>query len=385
MATKTREELIKEAREFQRGAKAASNGVTTASEAVPEKDPAEKGQTGIPNHPDGDNAKKTAIPEGGRPTNDTEVKDGVTEEGKTNPGPSGTDRKPTIDGDARDANFTTPTTPLDKIAGDIQGTIANILRFSQANGGAVAKSAAVELAEPAASQGEVLDQNPELGASMIKLAAALLSTERGMQVAEEYLAEYEGAQQARDLIEKAASDQAAYVQAVQDYQTSPEYAEQVFASEVGEIASIIKGASEGDLQRWTDSVDAHLANLADLHPDLHPFYKAGMHDAAMVVQAMMMGEEPSLPGGEGDLAPEQLAQLIAAAVEAGQIDPAVAEQLLAALVGGEGGELDEAGLEGDPAAVGEMSPEEAAMMEEAMAGMPAKAASARSLIASLHS
>jgi hypothetical protein len=326
MATRTKEELIKEARAFSR--KAASGGVTTADQAVPEKDPAEKGQVSAPNHPDGDSPEKTEVPKDPRPTNDTEQPDGVTEGSKTNPGPSGTDRKPTLDGDARDAAFTSPTTPLDKIASQVRAPLANILRYSQANGGDAVKNASVTLA-PAQTE-----EAPGVGAFMLKLAQALLSTERGMQVAEDYLAEYEGAEQARALIQKAASDQAAFHKVAGDLNELLVAANHQFNSQLDELGAVIKSASADEVTRWQKLANAHVAQLGNLDPEFHAYYKAGSADAAMVVEAMMMGEEPGIPGGEGDLAPEQLEGLIAQLVQAGQLDPETAEQLLQALMGG---------------------------------------------------
>lgn len=328
MATRTKEELIKEARAFSR--KAASGGVTSADSAVPEKDPAEKGQVSAPSHPDGDSPEKLEIPKDPRPTNDTEQPDGVTEGSKTNPGPSGTDRKPTLDGDARDAAFTSPTTPLDKIASQVRGPLTNILRYSQANGGEAVKNANVTLTQP------TIEEAPGVGAFMLKLAHALLSTERGMQVAEDYLAEYEGAEQARALIQKAANDQAAFHKVAGDLNELLTAANQQFNSQLDELGEVIKSASAEEVTRWQKLANAHVSQLGKLDPEFHAYYKAGSADAAMVVEAMMMGEEPGIPGGEGDLAPEQLEGLIAQLVQAGQLDPETAEALLQALMGGEG-------------------------------------------------
>lgn len=333
MATKTRDALIKEARLFQAN-KQASSSVTTSDQAVPEDDPNEKGKVTVPAHPDGDSKEKTEMPNAAdsRPHNDTEVPDGVTESSKTNPGPTGTDRKPTLDGDARDAAFTSPTTPLDKIASDTKAILGRLQAFSSAQ-----KSASTQ--KPAETQAPAA-QAPIDGAEAafrMKLANAILSTERGVQIVEDYLAEYEGAKQAAELVQKAASERNQFLQESAAMGSLLAAAEQQFIGEIDNLGEVIKSASQPEIDRWVKLANEHLKNLGQLDPAFHQYYKAAAADAAMVVEAMMMGEEPGIPGGEGDLAPEQLEGLIAQLVEAGQLDPAMAEQLLAALVGGEGG------------------------------------------------
>lgn len=360
--TRSRSELIKSAQDYQSRLKAAdaSDSILPSSSAVPEKDPTEKGQVGAKDHPEGDDAKKLLVPDGSRPTSQ-ETDTGFT---SFNPGPSGTDPVSAKDGDAEDAQFTSTTTPLSKCSSEdlqkIASKTAPILQrmaalsstLSGGEGAAVSKEAADKVAGKAApEQKKEAGAQPEagkIGDTHIKIASALLSTERGIQLVEGYLAEMEGVRDARNMIEKAANDQAEFQKLAAHVQNMINAQEAAFGQQVKEVGDLFKSASEEDQRRLVKLANEHAKNLAELPPELHGFYKAGAADAAMVVQAMMAGEEPGIPGGAGDLDPAQILGLVEQMVQAGDLDPQTAELIFASLTSGEGAPPAEGGEGGAP-------------------------------------
>jgi len=360
----TRDELLKEAKAYQLR-------VTKAAGTVPEKDPTETGTVSAPSHPDGDNAKKLQVPENSRPTNTKEQDDGASTQ---NPGPSGTDPVSTVSGDAIDARFTSPTSPIEKgaspkvraIAEEAQQILHKLANYSsQLNGNPPVASAPASshVADPAA-----------VGDMHMKVAAALFSTDRGVALVEDYLSELRGVQDAQAMIQKAASDQATFQKLAAEVGQMVAAQEQQFHAQVGELNELYKSANADERSRIENLSMIYAADLATLHPSLHDFYKAGAADAASGLAGMAEGGEFAVPGGEGDLDPAQLEMLITQLVEAGQIDPAMAEQLLAQLAGASGG----APMEGGAPAEG------GAPTEEALPEEVAKAASfANSLLASV--
>lgn len=354
----TRDELLKEAKAYQQR-------MNKAAGTVPEKDPTEAGTVSAPSHPDGDSAKKLQVPENSRPTNTKEQDDGASTQ---NPGPSGTDPVSTANGDAIDARFTSPTSPIEKgaspkvraIAEEAQQILHKLANYSsQVNGNPPAVVApSATSADPAA-----------VGDMHLKVAAALFSTDRGVALVEDYLSELRGVQDAQAMIQKAASDQATFQKLAAEVGQMVAAQEQNFHAQVGELNALYKTANAEERGRVENLSLIYAADLATLHPSLHDFYKAGAADAASGLAGMAEGGDFAVPGGEGDLDPAQLEMLIQQLVQAGQIDPAMAEQLMAQLAGAGGG--GEAPMEGAPP-------------EEAMPEEVAKAASfANALIASV--
>lgn len=367
---RSRDELLKEARSFQDRMKAAGT--------VPEKDPAEAGTVSAPSHPDGDDPKKLQVPTNSRPTNDKEQDDGASTQ---NPGPSGTDPVSTANGDAVDARFTSPTSPIEKGASPKVRAIAEeaqqILHKLASYSATVAGDAPATIVAPvAASAG-----SDAIGDMHMKVSAALFSTERGVALVEEYLSELRGSQDAQAMIQKAASDQAVFQKVASDVAQVIQQRDEQFHGQIAELNEIYKVANTEQRARLETLSQIYAHDLANLDPRLHDFYKAGAADAANGMAAMAEGGEFAVPGGEGDLDPAQLEMIIQQLVEAGQLDPAMAQELMAQLTGGGG-----APVEG-----GAMPDEAAMMMEGALAeggeALPeevAKAASfANSLLASL--
>lgn len=350
---RSKEELFKEARAFQERIQK-SAGITPATSAVPEKDPTEHGQVSAPSHPDGDNPKKLLVPANSRPINDKEAPDGVSTQ---NPGPSGTDPVFATSGDAIDANCTSPTSPIEKGASPVKAIKEEAGQILQKLAG-YAKTLAPNSpnAKAAAAAANTTTADAAIGDMHMKIAAALLSTDRGVALVEDYLAELRGVQDAQAILVKAASDQATYQQLAAEVAQASAAHEAAFYEGLQELDAQLKSASPTTRARIEKMARIHASNLSQLHPDLHAYYKAGAADAMAGLDAMGQGGEFEVPGGEGDLSPDQLLMLIDQLVQAGQLDPAVAEQLLAQLAGGvstpeghaEGGPATAGGEEGMP-------------------------------------
>ncbi len=368
--------LIKEAQAVSHRLRkgAAADGITTSAEAVPETDPNDKGTVSVPAHPDGDNAKKKMIPDG-QPTTGTATDPGFATQ---NPAPSGTDVPSTRDGDALDAKFTEPTADLAKCSAALAAIATSsapvLEKFAKLQAGLRGGSAvATPAATPAAAPKQAAAQTPAsgiLGDNMIKLATLILSTERGVAMAEDYLREYAGVQEARALITKAASERAQFTELSHAVKQAAAQEAAAFDAHVQHIADIYNSADPSDRAAMLKTAQLHTEVLSKLHPDLHQYYAAGAADAAMTVKKSMAGEAPGIPGGTGDLDPAQLIELLQMWVESGQLDPALAEQVVMSLAGG-------AGAAGGAPPEGAMPPEAAAAppAEEEIPEEAAKAAS----------
>ena len=103
-------------------------------------------------------------------------------------------------------------------------------------------------------------------------------------------------------------------------------------------------------------------------------YQQGAADAASMMDSVgqapdggMGAGEPQLPGAEdGPASLDQIAQILIAAVQSGEIDEQTAEQVMAALAQGEGGGAPGAPGGGDPNA-GAVPPEAAEEVKAASA------------------
>lgn len=111
---------------------------------------------------------------------------------------------------------------------------------------------------------------------------------------------------------------------------------------------------------------------ADAHPALKLAYAQGAEDAQMMMDSEAGGGEPTLPGAEGGdpaaggtpASPEEIAQALMMLVQSGEIDEATAQQVLASLGAGGGGDP----MAGAGGGGGEMPvPEEAAGADMAKA------------------
>jgi hypothetical protein len=169
----------------------------------------------------------------------------------------------------------------------------------------------------------------------------LADKELGKQAAEQLISEAEelGRQEHAQL--EAHNKQAAYVQ---------------------QLAST---ASEADVKAMQKMASIHGSAINKFEHDFEKqAYDAGAEQAAMAADE----EDGMIPGNEGeDISIEEIAEIVMAMVESGELDPQMAEAILAELAGGapEGG--DPAAMGGEEAMMDPAMAEEAAMMDPAMA------------------
>jgi hypothetical protein len=324
------------------------------SSQVTEKDPNEQGTVTVPKGEGEDPAPQNL------PANRKEITTGgnlgVMGGTDTPPGagPTGTAVPSTVDGQPKDDAATSPTTALSKIATDaasIGARIASLRKSASAPATAVAATPA-----PAAEKGIA----PELGTDMMfKLAAAMLETEEGRVAAEAALLKSAGAEAARTLLASAGSQYDALVQnqiAWDEYQKSAAFAEN---QELLAAEELLKSASAEEREEILKIARVHPAVLATIPDEMEKMaYQQGAMDAAQMEASAAPGpdgeptQEPALEGGQEGGVPslEQIAQMLMAAVEAGEIPEEVAMQVMQELAqagGGEGG-----APAGDPAAGG---------------------------------
>lgn len=367
-------ELQKTARELHARQKAAeTQGITPSSTAVPEKDPNEQGVVSIPNHPDGDDKKKLQVPEG-EPTTATAQPDGVTTETKPSGAGSG-DVPATRDGNALDARFTEPNTDLSKIAGQAQAILGKLSQLSaklptksasanqQPTGIAPkpeAKGAPAKTEAPAQPEKKATGDDLEgMEDYCAKVAGYLKQTEGGIERFESFLKEECGVKVASEIIAGAQQERDAFLAAQYAQAEAQQKIAYVVQAEAASLEQELAKMTPAQLDHAVKTAQTHIANLEKLAakaPELAEAYRAAMEDAEHVVQAAVMGAEaPAIPGGDGEIAPDQIMALIQELVASGQLDPALAEQLLAQIAGG--------GAEA-PAEGGEVAPEAAPEAEE---------------------
>lgn len=369
------EDLRNEARRLVKIA----SGTLPVTSTVPEKDPNEQGVVTIPNHPDGDDKRKLQIPEG-EPTTAAAIPDGVS---TTNPaGASQGDIPSTRDGNAVDARFTEPNTPLSKIAQTAKQKLQQIQALAAKTAtaapstptGVTDKPAnmpakAPKTETPAVSADTKCASTPPApenvdGDYCQKLAYFLLTSENGIERVEEMIKEEEGAKVAATLLDGAKQmrdERLAWEQALNEEALYKQAAIEMAAQELDAFLRTQPEDVQDQIVKASRQQMEAMEKLDAEHPDLVEAYRAGREESGKIVMAMAMGEEePTIEGSGEELTPEQIAEVIQNEVAAGKMDPALAEQLLALLLSGDGGEAQLA-PEGDvpPEALEEAAPEEA--------------------------
>lgn len=211
------------------------------------KDPNSVGNVSIPGFGDGSNRSALGIPESrsnmGEPNRDRNIIN-VTN-------PDGTGQGEYIspqDGDARDARATSPTTPLDKMAGISQALSdsANAMRNAFTAQQPVEKQAA-PAQNPAFGNTDLPESldNPDIMSKLAAMSLVMLGTEDGARVMEEALEKEAGVREARAIINQVHSEIAAY------NDTMSKQANEVFAAgalPLGAMAAAgaLGGAAIGD-------------------------------------------------------------------------------------------------------------------------------------------
>lgn len=196
-----------------------------------------------------------------------------------------------------------------------------------------------------------------------KLAASLLETEEGRATAEACLLKSAGAEAARTLMANATAQ---YEQAVAEQLAYAEWQKSAAAHEDAELLAaeeLLKSASAPEREEILKIARVHANLLAGIPDEMEKLAaQQGAMDAAQMDASMAPAaeggapQEPSLEGA-GDEPPslEQIAQMLMAAVQAGEIDQATAEKVMQELAQGEAGgapagiEPGPEGAPGDPA------------------------------------
>lgn len=313
------------------------------NEALNMKDPAEKGTVTPPDHPDGDSDKKKQIPPSATNVDGQEGK-ALTDK-DTNPSSTGKNVPgPVTDGKPKEDAATSPTTPLSKIAGDVNAIMDRIgqLREKQAS----AQTAASTTPAPAPKQAEAAPSNDEVANGIqltpefhMKLASLILEDEEGLQLAEKILRKAAGHEAAQELINAALTQQDAFVRAANDYDAQVKYAAEVEAYQAAQLNEFLKSASDEDRKSIEKFAQVHGAFLSTLGTDWEKAaYMQGAQDAAAMGDAEAEGAPPEIEGGgEGPMGPEEIIALLQEMVQAGEIDEATAAQIAESLAMGAGG------------------------------------------------
>lgn len=373
-----------------------------AAESSSVTDPTEQGTVGIPRDPEATHAKQN-IPEN---MDNTVSNEGAKLEDKQlHPVSTGKNVPSASSGNAKE-NVSSPTESLSKIATRVAAVTAKIKAAGatkvpeEDKAKVTTKKPKTDEVEGAPESEENTDKGnktkPPFGdknmpaadksaaneslasdisaEALMKLASTIMATEGGLEAVEPVLMKAAGVEAARQIIAQAAESyngfltaQAGYEEyvkaaAMQEYQES-EYIKAAAAQEADALEEFMKSASEEDKEHIVKYASTHAEALSNIEDDmLKQAYMQGASDAAAMEDAG--GEE--LPGAEGGASIEQIAELLQAMVESGEIDEETAmgvlQELAAAEQGEEGGEAGAEGA-GDPAAA-----DEAAAMAMAQEG-----------------
>jgi DNA-directed RNA polymerase subunit F len=361
-------------------------------------DPADKGTVGIPRDPEATHAKQN-IPE--NKDNTVSNEGAKLEDEQLHPVSTGKNVPSAANGNAKE-NVSSPTESLSKIANRVSAITAKLKAASSCTTdqvpemdkdlvatkkpktdtvGGVPDAAANKdegktkppfgtkamngsSEKEAANDSLAADISPE---ALMKLAATILTTEGGLEAVEPVLMKAAGLEAARQIMADATASYTEYVKSANEQATHMEYVKQAAQQEAAELSEFLKSASESDKEQIVKIASIHQEALANIEQTfLKQAYMQGAADAAAMEDSG--GEE--LPGAEGGASLEQIAQLLQAMVESGEIDEETAMAVLQELAGGAQGEMPP-GAEGGMPAVEGGSPEE----EAAMAAMAEKGAS----------
>jgi len=352
----TYQDILARVNDFNLQVKEAQAKETCATK-IPEEDPRYKGEKGIPNLEETDDTNKTK--------NDKSTEDAKLEDESTHPVSTGKNVPSTQDGNAKEDAFTSPTTPLSKIAEVNERVAAISQRISQFAGGKSA-SEVVGKTEKAEKQEGSKEANTELAGDfsdefLRKMAYAIVETEGGLEAVEPILLKHAGQEEARELLTKAASEYDNLVALSEQIQNEEMYKMAAEYEAVMQAEELLKSASEDEREMILKTAAVHDENCSQYDDYLLKVaYMAGAGDAAAMMDeeaAMPEGEEAGLPGAaQGEPSVEEIVQLLDAMVASGEIDEETAAQVVEQLAGG--------GMEDG------MGGEEEAMMAAEGGGMP---------------
>lgn len=328
-------------------------------------DPADKGGVGVPK--DGDSSPDKANMPGNSPV--TPQEGTKAEDRDTKPVSVGKNVPGTEDGNARDEAATSPTTPLSKIAEARKAADAIIEKLKSAGDASKEaekeKQAKQEKQEKAGGNQTLGDagSEPTFGDDELrKLGALMLTTEGAIEQVTPLLEEAAGVKEAQAIVRGAveewgAFEKAAYEQAIEEAEMEKIAAVQEgMAYEAAETAlaayaELTKDASEDDMEQIEKL--RKIAEEADYKYETveeKQAFAQGMQDATDIGDQLDEGkpeDEITLDGADAAAPadPGMVVEEIQAAVEKGDLQPEVAEQVIQALLQGEGAAAEPGGDE----------------------------------------
>jgi hypothetical protein len=348
------------------------------------KDPADKGTASIPVQAAASGTDSSALhsdggpiyPEDKNPENkDGEVGQDAGTASQHTQSSTGTNPREVLegshdykDGDAADARATAPNTPVSEITVKASSIAQAIADLNKANGQAPAaqpKQASAAGHQEYAAQASNANPNAEFH---FKIASTVLGNERCIKVLEEELQKSAGDSAARELITSAVHQEEIFSelgkQAAEQEQAEIEYMSKV----ASEVDNIYKSASEADRAEMDKVAHVHSAALNNMESEFEKIaYMGSAEDAAAIEDSVAEGGEAALPD-EGEVTIEDVAAILDAMVQSGEIDEETAMAILEQFAAGEAGEAAEgdmgAPMGGDMG--GEMAAAEDAMGDDAM-------------------
>lgn len=308
------------------------------------KDPNSKGVTSIPGFGDGSNRSALGLPENrsnmGDPNKDRNIIN-VTNPDGTGQGEYISPR----DGDAIDARFTSPTTPLDKIATALKES-------SEALSNAIG-SRAQQQPQPEPQEKKAYHEfdnadmpskldDPDIMSKLAAMSLVMLGTEDGARAMEEALEKEAGVCEARAIINNVSEElakQAAYMDHIQQTNMMP--VNTAYNTQQAMQQAMAKQAAaqvQEDSIPYVEFQKAAMAKMAhakweayfENSPMQKQAYQQGAADGEAAAAAMEEGGEPSIPGA-GDVSADDVIAYLQQLVQAGQIQPQEAEAVLQAL------------------------------------------------------
>jgi len=343
------------------------------NDPVPETDPQEENPPGVEKH-DGDSAEKTVLPSKGLETqnadgiaeNNIPGKGGKGEASGKAPNGAGEGGHSAADGDSKDEAVSSPTDPSVAKTASKAKQLADAIKEKLLKKEATeevteeaTEEATEEVTEEATEEKSANEEEAEAVAAnfdenanaYLKIANLVMQHEDGRQMVAN-LADREFGRAAAENLIKEAEELEMYEEAVAQEQMKNEAA----ASE------LLKNASEEDVADIAKLIKIHSSNIAKYETEAEQeAYDLGCKQAAMAMDAggeMPMGPEAGMEeGGDAgleDVSLDEVAAVIMQMVESGELDPAMAEQILAELAGADGG------MEGGE----ELPPEEGALPPE---------------------
>lgn len=337
-------------------------------------DPTNAGTVAIPTQPDAEDSGKIGTPSGSKenknPAEDTNRQSIGLD--LTKPGPTGTDVPAVADGTAADAAATATMGKSAALLANIAATRAKLnLPATSKVASAPVAAAPAPAAQPAS---DVATATKQAGEIFRQVGEIICETEEGRAMAQQLIAKKAGQNRALELLQQSKQAAAVYEQAGALYTAEQQQLAAQEQALVDEFNKLSPGA-----QAMARKM-AHICQTEKFNsPDEYAWFVKGaaMMEDALAAQgggdpAAAGGAPPDMAqmgmdGGNGELSPEAMLQVIEQLVAQGILPEEEAQKIVQELLGGGAGGDPAAGgaPAGDPAAGG--SPEDAAAAKEAAA------------------